>query len=294
MTHVITYGIDALSQGGLDGLAALGIALIFGVMRLINFAQTAFITLGGYMILLLGSSSWPVVVAITVIVIALLAVATERVAFRPIREANMATLLVTSFAVSSFLQNVLIMIAGAQTQGVAFGASLLRSFSIGGAQVNKLAVVTIGVSLGLLGLVAAFLRNTRTGVELRAATENFRMARMLGVRANRVIAVAFAISGGLAAAVSFLVTAQSGSLTPTSGLQPAIVGFVATVIGGMGSLVGAVAGGFALGVATVIFQVALPSGAAPYNQAFVFAIVFLLLVVRPQGLMGAGLIEERA
>lgn len=294
MKQVIEYAFDALSQGGLYGLAALGIALIFGVMRLINFAQAAFITLGGYVILLLGSPSWPVAVVVTVTVIALLAVATERVAFRPVRDADMATLLVTSFAVSSFLQNVLILIAGAQTQGTGFGSSLLRNFDVGGVKISRFDVVTIVVSLVLLALVAAFLGRTKIGIQVRAATENFRMARMLGVRANRVISVAFAISGALAAVVSLLVTAQQGALTPTLGLQPAVVGFVATVIGGMGSLTGAVLGGFVLGVASVVFQEVLPAGAAPYSQAFVFLLVIAILVVRPEGLMGARLAEERA
>ena len=293
MTAVLQNAVDAVSAGALYALAALGIALIFGVMRMINFAHGALITIGAYAILALGSVPWPVIVLVTLAFCALGAVTLERVAFRPVREANMATLLVTSFAVSALLQNLIILVVGADTRSVAFGGTLLHTFTVGGVRLSRLDVVTIVVTLVLLGLVALFLERTRTGLQVRATTENFGMARMLGVRANRVIAVAFAISGALAGAVALLLTAQTGSLTPTFGLQPVVIGFVATIIGGMGSLVGAVAGGFGLGILTVVLQATLPVGLSPYNTAFTFACVILFLVVRPDGLFGAKLTEER-
>jgi branched-chain amino acid transport system permease protein len=294
MTSALQTTVDAISVGALAALAALGIALIFGVMRLINFAHAELIMLGAYAALVLGDAPWIVIVGVVIVFVALVAVAMERVAFRPVRGASMATLLVTSFAVSYFLQNLVILIDGAQVQSLSFGVSLLDPFHLGDVRITKIDLVTIVVSLALLVVVAGILTRTRTGVELRAATENFRMARMVGVRANRVIAVAFAISGALAGTVSLLLVAQNGTLTPGMGLQPALIGFVATVIGGMGSLVGAVSGGFALGVLTVIFQTYLPEGMTPYSEAFVFSIVILFLVIRPEGLFGARLTEERA
>lgn len=294
MTRALQTTVDAVSVGALSALVALGIALIFGVMRLINFAHAELIMVGAYAALVVSDAPWPVVIVVAVAFATFVAVVMERVAFRPVRGASMATLLVTSFAVSYFLQNLVIMIEGAQVQSLSFGVSLLDPLHVGDVRVTKLDLVTIVVSVALLFAVAAILTRTRTGVELRAATENFRMARMVGVRANRVIAVAFGISGALAGTVSVLLVAQSGNVTPAMGLQPALIGFVATVIGGMGSLVGAVVGGFTLGVLSVVFQTYLPEGMTPYSEAFVFTIVILFLVVRPAGLFGARLTEERA
>jgi branched-chain amino acid transport system permease protein len=154
--------------------------------------------------------------------------------------------------------------------------------------------VTIVVTLALLVLLAVFLRRTPMGVAMRAASEDFRMARLLGVRANRVIAVAFAISGFLAAATSFLLVAQTGTLSYHMGVSLVLFGFVATVIGGMGSLVGAVIGGFAVGIVSVLFQVALPIAWRPNRDVWVYGMILLVLLLRPSGLIKVKSIEERA
>jgi branched-chain amino acid transport system permease protein len=287
MRVVVQECIDALSTGGLDAVAALGIALVFGVMRMINFAQASLITVGCYVVLVLASAPWPIVVVGTVGACALLAVALDRVAFRPVREANMTTLLVTSFAVATLIQSIIVVVASADPYSTAFGAPLLEAVRVASLRVTKLDLVTLAVTCILLGLVVAFLRYSRIGLELRAATEDFAMALLLGVRADRVIAAAFAISGALAAAVALLLTAQAGSVSPTAGLQPTLVGFVATVVGGMGSLAGAVGAGFVLGFATGLLGVTLSPQAAPYDSAIIFACVAIFLVVRPQGLRGS-------
>jgi branched-chain amino acid transport system permease protein len=293
VTRALQTVVDAASVGALSALVALGIALIFGVMRLINFAHAELIMIGAYAALVVSDAPWPVIVGVALASATLMGVVMERVAFRPVRGASMATLLVTSFAVSYFLQNLVILLEGAQVQSLSFGVTLLDPLHVGDVRVTRLDVITIVVSAVLLLVVARILTSTRIGVQLRAATENFGMARMLGVRANRVIAVAFAMSGTLAGTVSVLLVAQNGNVAPAMGLQPALIGFVATVIGGMGSLVGAVAGGFALGVLSVVFQTYLSEGMTPYSEAFVFTIVILFLVVRPAGLFGARLTEER-
>ena len=132
-----------------------------------------------------------------------------------------------------------------------------------------------------------FLKKTRLGVQMRAAAEDFPMARLLGVRANTVIAAAFALSGLLAGVAAILLVAQTGTLTPTMGVTPVLVAFVATIIGGLGSLGGAVIGGFALGTLTVTLQAELPLALRAYRDAFVFGGVIAILVFRPNGLLGA-------
>lgn len=293
MTEFLQNAIDAMSLGALYALVALGIALIFGVMGFINFAHGELIMVGAYV--LAYTSTGPAVIAILLTVSAALfaALAMERVAFRPIRGANPMTLLVTSFAVSYFLQNLVRLTIGSLPKPVSLPPSVTESLFIGDLTISKLAVTEIGVTLVLLALLWLFLKKTDVGVAMRAAAEDFAMAQLLGVRANRVVAVAFALSGIMAGTVSLLLTAQLGVVTPTIGLAPALVGFVATVLGGMRSLVGATIGGFLLGILTVVMQQLLPSNLSAFRDAFVFGAVIAVLLIRPQGLLGSQSLEAR-
>ncbi len=293
MTAFIQVVVDAASQGSLYALSALGIGLIFGIMRLVNFAHGEFIMIGAYMLMLSSAPYAPVAILVTLAAVILLALLTERIAFRPVRQANPTTLLVTSFAVSFFLQYLFVLIQGARPKGFDLLADLAAPFVIGEVRIPKLNVVTIGITLVLLIALALFLKKTHFGIQMRAAALNFRMARLLGVKANRIIAVAFAMSGALAAVVSVLYVSARGELSPVMGLQLALVGFVSTVIGGMGSLVGAVVGGFLVGVLTVALQAALPLDLRPFREAFVFAIVIAVLLARPRGLFRGREAKER-
>jgi branched-chain amino acid transport system permease protein len=285
--------VDAISVGGLYALTALGIGLIFGVMRLINFAHGELIMIAGYALLALFGQPLPVMLAGGLVAAILLALATERTAFRPLRDADPATLLIASFAVSFFLQKILILLVGSRPKGIDFLPALGRQIELAGVRLQSLQIVTIVVSAILLGGLTWFLKATRFGLQMRAAAEDFRMARVLGVRADRVIATAFAISGVLAAAVSFLVVAQTGIVQPRMGLQLVIIAFVGTVIGGLGSLAGAALGGFLVGVATILLQALLPPDFRVFREAFVFVAVTLVLLLRPQGLFPARGLRER-
>jgi branched-chain amino acid transport system permease protein len=285
--------VNAISLGGLYALAALGIALIFGVMRLINFAHGELIMAASYGLWLWQSQPWPVMIVLTLLVGGILAVLMERIAFRPVRFAEPATLLVTSFFVSSVLQNTAILIFGSRPKGMSILPGLLNEISIGGVQIQEIDIATVIVSIALLVGVGLLLTRTLIGIQIRAASENFRAARLLGVRGNRVIPAAFAVSGVLASVVAIFLMARTGNVYPQVGLQPAVIGFVATVLGGMGSLKGAVVGGFVIGTLTVGLQSHLPGGAAPYRDAFVFSGVILLLLWKPNGLVPTRLTGDR-
>lgn len=293
MTTAIQVLIDALSVGSLYALTALGIGLIFGIMRLINFAYGEFIMIGAYMLMLTVAQYEPLAILISMIIVIALALFSERIAFRPVRNASPTTMLITGFAVSYFLQYLFVMIMGARPKGFDFLRGLAEPFVIETVRVPKLNAVIVGLTVVLLVALAVFLKKTRFGVQMRAAALNFRMARLLGVRADRVIAVAFAISGFLAGVIGVFMTVQTGTLAPTMGLQLALIGFVATVIGGMGSLVGAVLGGYFVGLVTVLLQFALPLEFRQYREAFVFASVILVLLARPQGLFRGAESRER-
>jgi branched-chain amino acid transport system permease protein len=293
MDRIVQTLVDAISVGGIYALTALGIGLIFGVMRLINFAHGALITATGYTLLALFGEPLPVMLVAAFLAAVVLALMTERVAFRPLRNADPATLLISSFALSFFLEKTLILFVGSRPKGIDFLPLLGQQIEVLGVRLQSLQIVTILVSAILLGAVSWFLRGTRFGLQMRAAAEDFRMARVLGVRANRVIAIAFALSGVLAAAVSCLVVAQTGVVQPRMGLQLVIIAFVGTVIGGLGSLTGAALGGFLVGVTTILLQALLPPDLRVFREAFVFLAVTLVLLFRPQGLIPARGLKER-
>ena len=293
MTILIQNAIDAISLGSLYALFALGVALVFGIMGLINFAHGELIMAGGYALIYLGHPAWPILVLAMLAIVVALAIAIERVAFRPVRGANPITLLVTSFALSYLLQNLAQLIFGSIPRVTNLSTSLSESFTIGSVSVPKLDVVTVGVTILLLVALTLFLNRTRLGVQMRAAAENFWMARALGVRANTVIATAFALSGVLAGTAAILLVAQTAVVTPTMGSSPVLVAFIATILGGMGSLRGAVLGGFVLGIITVALQAYLPLELRYYRDAFAYGAVIAMLLLRPQGLIVAKSVVTR-
>jgi branched-chain amino acid transport system permease protein len=293
MKEFVQILADAVSVGSLYALTALGIGLIFGVMRLINFAHGELITFAAYTLLALSGLPPPVMLLGALSVAIVLALLTERAAFRPLRNADPSTLLISSFAVSFFLQKLLILLVGSRLKGLNFLPGLGRQVELSGVRLQLLQIVTVSVSVILLVGLTWFLRATRLGLQMRGAAEDFRMARVLGVRANRVIATAFALSGVLAATVSCLIVIQSGVVQPRMGLQLVIIAFVGTVIGGLGSLPGAALGGFIVGAGAILLQALLPPDMRAFREAFVFIAVALVLLLRPQGLIPAVGLRER-
>ncbi len=295
--------VDALSLGSLFALTALGISLLFGIMRLVNFAHGDFISVGAYALIVPSASpvaimyigDWPAlatIVAVCAILVAL-AILCERIAFRPIRGADPSVLMIASFTVSYFIQNAIIMIYGGRPKGVDLWPFLQTQVEIAGIRFHLLQLVTIAATIILLSLLTFFLYRLPIGRQMRAASENFMMARLLGVRANLVIAAAFAVSGFSAAVVSLLYVVQRGTLAYDVGVPLVMAAFVATVIGGMGSVLGAVLGGFLVGITNVFFQVVLPVSVRADRDAFVFAFVILILLLRPSGLIKVKSGEER-
>lgn len=288
MITAISYLIDAISLGSLDALIALGIGVVFGLMGLVNFAYGDIITLGAYTLVgTIAALSFPFAAGILVLVVVTVAIALvmERVAFRPVREADPTTMLITSFALSYTLQNLEILVLGARAKFVALPPFFSSFTTLGPLQIPNLSLFVIGMTAVLLLGLRFFLKRTSLGVQMSAAAADFAMARLLGVRANRVIAIAFGISGLFAAAASFALVAQLGQVNPTLSVLPVLIGFAGVIIGGLGSLAGATLGGFALGFLTTILQAVLPASLSPFRDAVLFTLVIGFLLVRPQGLL---------
>lgn len=286
MEQAIQYGVDAISQGALYALLALSLALLFSVMRLVNFAHGELIMIAGYTAYLCRDSvPWPLLILIVVIVAAVAAVLMERIAFRPVRAASATTLLVTSVAVSLALQQLARMIFGSLPKGVESYPALSNALVIGDVRIPWLNVVTIGACGLMIAVLAMLLTRTELGIQLRAATENFTMARLLGVDANLVIAAAFAITGAMAGVIGLVLVNRTGTVSPTMGALPVLVAFVGVVIGGMGTLIGPAIGGFLLGASETLLQIVTPEEIAPFTTAIAFAGVIAILVFRPAGLV---------
>jgi branched-chain amino acid transport system permease protein len=289
MDLVVQQAVNAIALGGVYALLALGLAIVFSIMGLVNFAHGEIMTLGGYAMWIavaqLGAPL-PVVFLAAILTAMVAAVLMERIAFRPVRGAGMATMLLTSFAVSVILQVTFQNVISPRPRGVQLPPELSQVvdvFGVGIGLIQLLAIVMVLVSLGLLTL---FLRRTTLGISMRAAAQDFSVARLMGIRADGVIATAFAISGLLAGVAAFLWVAQRGSVDPAMGLTPVIKAFIASVMGGLGSLPGAVVGGFVLGIIEVTLQAWLPQEALPFKDAITLTIVIAILLWRPQGLLG--------
>jgi branched-chain amino acid transport system permease protein len=279
--------VSGASLGGLYALMALGLALVYGILKLVNFAYGEIVMIGGYTLLLVvpGPIPWVVVAVVSIAMAMIASVLLERVAFRPVRSASANTMLITSFAVSALLQNLARLFVSPRPQAVPLPDFLTTSLRFGDIFVSQRDLVSLFVSALMLVLLTLFLRRTPLGISLRASADDFVMARLLGVRANAVIAAAFAISGLLAGVVALFWMARVGTVSPGIGLTPVLIAFVAIVIGGMDSLVGAAVGGYLLGFLTVGLQLWLPPSLRVFSQAFLFAVVILVILFRPEGLI---------
>jgi len=282
---------DALGLGAIYALMAVGIGLVFGVLRLVNFAYGQLVMAGAYT--LAFTSGWPVaasIVACFAVVVAL-SLAMDRAIFRPLRGQSPAVMLVTTFAIAFVLQAIALIIdLRDNTIGEIAGsvAPLNRSVSVGGVDVRKITIVAVVVAALALALVALLLTRTTIGLHTRAAASDFRTAQLLGVRANRVIGFAALLSGLLAATVAVLLTVQTPFVSPDFALRDTIVVLVGVVVGGIDRLWTATLGGFTIGFASGVINGALPTDKTVYLPSAVFALVIGVLLLRPAGLFAWG------
>jgi branched-chain amino acid transport system permease protein len=280
--------IDAVALGALYGLVAVGIGLVFGIMRLINFAYGEIVTAGGYTLAYLSGQSAVVAILACVAACVGLALVQERIAFRPLRNASPATMLVATFAVSFLLQNIYLLSFGSRGKPVSTLGGLNTAISVGTLRIRWISIVALLVAAGLLAATTLLLNRTSIGLHMRAAAADFRTARILGVRANRVIVFSFALSGFLAAAVSVLLTVQNPLVTPDYGVSVTIFALVGVVVGGLDRLVSATLGGFAIGFATSFVGARLPTSSSVYLPSVIYGAVILVLLLRPGGLFARG------
>jgi branched-chain amino acid transport system permease protein len=285
--------VDAIGQGAIFALMAVGIGLVFGVLRLVNFAYGQLIMAGAFALAFASQHDWPVWagIALCVAVVLALTFAMDRVVFRPLRTQSPATMLIATFAVAFLLQSVALLIDQRDDtlgEPATSLARLIQPWVIFGTDVRKITVVAIVTAVVCLGALLLFLERTEVGLHMRAAAMDFETARLLGVRANRVVGAAVLISGLLAAIVAVLMTVQQPIVTKDFAFFETIVVLAGVVLGGMNRLLSATLGGFAIGYVSGLLGGALPSELSQYLPSFLFGLVIIVLLVRPQGLFTRG------
>ncbi len=287
MTAAIQFVIDVLSLGGAYALMALGLVIVYGILRLVNFAYGELIMVAGYTLYLVGGSPvpWLVMAAFAVCASVLTGIATDYVAFRPVREKSVTAVLITSFAFSTLLQNAAQLLISPRPRSIPLPDVFSDTVTVLGVVTPARNLITIAAAAALLTLFTLAMRRTVLGIAMRAAATHFTMARMLGVPANLIISAAFAISGLLAGTVALLWLGRIGTVVPRVGLEPLLIAFIATVIGGMRSLEGAVLGGFLLAFIDTSLNYSLPQELLKFRDAFTFSLVILILLWRPAGLV---------
>lgn len=287
--------VNGLTLGSLYALVAIGFSMIYGIVRLINFAHGDIVMVGAFATLGLVAvgTPWPVTILLVMLVGALAGVTVEAVAFRPMRAAPQVTGFIATLAVSIVIQNAGVMILSGQPRNFLFPEVMRTRVPLGGATVSLTDLVILGVTLTLVSALLLIVHRSKLGIAMRATAENADVARLMGINVNRTIMLAFALGSGLAAVAGLLWGGRFGQIDPLLGFVPGLKAFVASVIGGVGSLTGALLGGYLLGFAEVLFVGFLPPEYAGYRDALVFVTLILILLVLPRGLLGRST-EERA
>jgi branched-chain amino acid transport system permease protein len=288
--------VDAIGLGAIYALMAVGIGLVFGVMRLVNFAYGQLIMAGAFALAFASDRHWPVAVGIALCfaVVLALSLAMERVVFRPLRTQSAAVMLIATFAVAFLLQSIALLWFGPLGKTATSLVQLNRPVEIGSVEIRKITIVAIVTAVVCLLLLVALLNRTALGLHMRAAALDSQTARLLGVRANLVSTASVLIAGALAAVVAVMLTVQFPTVTPSFALQDTILVLAGVVVGGMTRLLSATLGGFLIGYVSGILGGALPSEQSQYLPSLVFGLVILVLLVRPDGLFtrGRGLVER--
>ena len=301
MTTFLQALVNAVTLGSTYALIAVGIGLVFGVMRLVNFAYGQLIMVAAFALAV--TSDWPVAASIVAcfVTAVIFSLAMELVVFRPLRTASPATMLVTTFAVSFLLQSIALVKFGTYGRPANSLSQLYQAVSVGSIDIRYVTFVALGVAAVALAGLALLLGRTPIGLHLRAATADPRTARLLGVKTDLVITAAVVISGLVAAAVAVILTVQSPIVTSDYGLRETIIVLVGVVVGGIDRLWTATLGGFLMGFATGMLGELLPSGdgwpftKGVYLDSAVYLLVIIVLIVRPAGLFApkGGLGVER-
>lgn len=285
--------INGISLGSIYAVIALGYTMVYGIAKMLNFAHGDVIMIGGYVVFLsMSSLSLPPWIAIVfaIIVCTLLGIVIEKIAYKPLRRASSLAVLITAIGVSYFLQNIALLLFGAQPVSFTSVVSVPK-ISLAGGQltISGEAITAIVVSLLIVIFLSLFINKSKPGRAMLAVSEDKDAAQLMGVNVNRTISLTFAIGSALAAVAGVLLCSAYPTLSATTGAMPGIKAFVAAVFGGIGSIPGAMIGGIAIGIIEILSKAYISTQLA---DAIVFAVLIIVLIVRPTGILGKKVNEK--
>ncbi len=279
---------NGISLGVLYALIAIGYTMVYGILRLINFAHGEIVMVAAYFAfygVAMFFLPWYITFIVAIVLTASLGIIIERSAYKPLRQVPRIQLFTSAVAVSFLLQNLGIVIFGGRPKAFQRPAFLDINLQIGQTSVISYTPALIVTALVLLGALMFFVRRTTTGMAMRALSKDMEATGLMGVNTDRVITIAFAIGSALAAVGGILWAIKFPQINPLMGVMPGLKAFIAAVLGGIGNLTGAVIGGFVLGVAEILIVAFFPQ-LAGYRDAFAYTILILVLLFRPTGIMG--------
>ena len=290
----LSYLINGISLGSVYAISALGYTMVYGIAKMLNFAHGDVIMVGGYVVLTIVSTMGmpPMVgIAAAVLTCTLLGVVIERVAYKPLRNAaSSLAVLITAIGVSYLLQNIALLVFGADTKSFTSVVKVPAITLAGGAlSISGETTVTILACIIIMIVLTLFIKKSKAGQAMLAVSEDKGAAQLMGINVNGTIALTFAIGSALAAIASVLLCSAYPSLTPYTGAMPGIKAFVAAVFGGIGSIPGAMIGGILLGVIEILGKAYISSQMA---DAIVFAVLIVVLLVKPTGILGKQVQEK--
>ena len=293
--HTATYYIDLLlsgiTVGSLYALIAIGYTMVYGILRLINFAHGDIFMMAGFFMVYI-SASMPMAVAIPVVLIMTVALGLliERAAYKPLRSAPRMSVMISAIGVSYLLQNLATYITGGLARPYPEIPFLKGTFMLGALKIKIITVVTPLLTILLVIALVLFINHTKTGMAMRAVSRDFDTARLMGIKVNNIISVTFIIGSFLAGVGSILYFSSYGQVSPTIGAMPGLKAFVAAVFGGIGSIPGAVLGAYIIGICESLIKA--NDAIAIFSNAFTFALLILVLLFKPNGMFGEKLAEK--
>jgi len=294
MNVFIQQLVDGLGQGSIYALLALSLAVIFGVMHLVNFAHGELITISSYVAYGLSTAGygWEIIVPAILVTSIIASMAIEFLAFRWVRGSDEFTMLLTSFGVHFVVSALFLMFVSPKPLNFPKPSWIFNTINVFGINLEVFDIITVVATVATLLITVWILQKTIFGITLRAASLDFDAARLMGVKSNSVIRGAFALSGALAGVAGVFWLMRTGTAKPDAGLTPLLFGVIAVIAGGLESLSGAVIGGFVLGIVQVMLRGFLPSEISGLTEGILFVLLAMLFIVRPQGLVSVSRAER--
>lgn len=290
LTTFLQHSLTGISLGGAYALIAIGYTMVYGILRLINFAHGDIFMIAGYfMIFAMSSMPWPIAIPVVILATVILGVAIERAAYKPLRTAPRMSIMISAIGVSYLLQNLATYLFTAIPRGFPEIPLLKRIFQLGDVSASLVTFLTPVLTLIILWGLMMLINHTKVGMAMRAVSRDFETSQLMGIKINNVVSVTFVIGSALAAIGAILYFTDRMTVTPFSGTLPGLKCFVAAVFGGIGSIPGAVVGGFIIGLCETIL-VAL--GYSTFSDAFTFVLLIVMLLLKPTGLFGEKTTEK--